>query len=325
MAQKSIKLAFSTHRAETLPFAADNMHDCDAIILEEPVRPRFREMLDGKCSIEEYLLEADFEFPDFAGQLCTLLKDLHARDKALYQVDPFLDILEEIHDFFGSGGTPQEAERHARFGEVYKAERRWTSALLQYYDCVSKDSFEEIVSSIQGFARADAARGRLRDPLRAEAIARVVVPYEVVYVEAGEIHASLVPELRKKLDREWRIQPLFLMEPVVRPLTGRKRILGPGDLLTLLYMTRPQYEGDRMDLLAARSLVHVKILKKEEIEPSAFEHCPHTRDEVETCALVEQLTYEDCRMLFLEIRGLPTETARNRVRNYCERPVGRSP
>ena len=76
------------------------------------------------------------------------------------------------------------------------------------------------------------------------ALCAAACPADAIYVEAGEIHASLIPELRKQLNREWRIQPLFLMEPVVRPLTGRKRILGPGDLLTLLYMTRPKCEGE---------------------------------------------------------------------------------
>ena len=315
MDRKRISLAFSPHRLEALPLAVRRMRGHEAIILEEPEHPHLVPMLQKKLSIDEYLLETDVGFPRFARRSCQLLRDLHAEGREILQIDPFMDRLLEIHDLFGAGGSPEEVREGTPHHPVYQAERRCTSALLDYYRKSMGPDFDEIVASTLAFAKADAARGRLRDRLRAEKMASVVGSYESVYVEAGDLHVALLPELKRRIPSTTLLQPVYLMDPAVRRFGGKCRALGPGDILTLIYGFRPDYVGPRADLLAARNLVQVKILNKEEMEDEQG-FFPHTRDQIESNRLVEGLSYPECRGLFREIRSLETEEARQRVRAY---------
>jgi hypothetical protein len=290
----------------------------EAIILEEPEDPHFTPMLEERLSIEDYLLETDFAFPRFARRSCEMLREFHAAGKVILQIDPFMDRLLEIHDIFTEGGRPETIREGSPHHAVYQAERSCTAALIDYYQKSGGTDFDAVVASTKAFARADAARGRLRDRLRAEKLAGVVAPYPSVYVEAGEAHVALLPELRRRLPDKKLLSPVYLMEPAVRQLGGTCRGLGPGDLLTLIYVFRPAYEGQRADLLAARNLIHVKILKKEEMEGKEGSF-PHTRDQIESNRLVEGLTYRECEGLFREIRPLETDEARERVLAYSQR------
>jgi hypothetical protein len=314
-----ITVAFSPHRAEALPFAADTMRKHEAIVLEEPANPLLVGMLEQEVPIDEYLLEMDFEFPRFAGKSCELLRELYRQGKKILQVDPFMERLREIHDFFGEGGSPEGIQDGASHHAVYREEHKWTAALLAYYQKSAGRDFDEIVSAVKTFARADASRGRLRDRLRAEKIASMARSYESVYVEAGELHVPLLGELRRRIAAQDLLKPLYLMESVVKRLGGKGRALGPGDLLTLIYAFRPEYEGRRADLMAARNLIHVKILKKVEIEEGE-DRFPHTRDQIESNHLVEGLTYTECGGLFEKIRSLRTEEAREVARAYRNQP-----
>ena len=313
-----ITLAFSPHRVEALPLADRLMRRHEAIILEEPEHPRFTAMLRKKLSIDAYLVETDPGFPRFARRSCELLRELYAEGKQILQIDPFMDRLLEIHDIFGAGGSPEDIREGSPHHPVYRAERACASTLLDYYQKSAGPDFDQVVASTMAFARADAARGRLRDRLRAEKTARVIGSYESVYVEAGELHAALLPELRRQIPSTTLLRPVYLMDPAVRRFGGTRRALGPGDILTLIYGFRPGYKGPRADLLAARNLIHVKILKKEEMEGQEGRF-PHTRDQIESNRLVEGLTYRECQGLFQEIRSLATEEARERVIAYSKR------
>jgi len=313
-----ITLAFSPHRAEALPFAAEQMRRHEAVILEEPETPCLAQMLQKKLSIGAYLLEMDFEFPRFARRSCQMLRKLHAEGKKILQIDPFMERLREIHDLFGRGGSPDDIREDSPHHAVYREERRWTAALLDYYQKSAGRDFDEVVSAVKAFARADAARGRVRDRLRADKTASVVRSYESVYIEAGELHVALLSELRHRIPERRLLKPVYLLEPVVRQLGGKRRALGPGDLLTLIYAFRPDDEGPRTDLLAARNLIHVKILAKDELDEKE-DPFPHTRDQVESNRLVEGLSYRECRGLFEEIRSRKTEEAREVVQRYWSR------
>ena len=314
-----ITVAFSPHRAEALPFAAETMRKHDAIVLEEPANPLLVGMLEQKVPIDEYLLEMNFEFPRFTRKSCELLIELHGQGKKILQVEPFMERLGEIHDFFGQGGSPEGIQEGASHHAVYREEHRWTAALLDYYQKSTGRDFDEIVSAVKTFARADASRGRLRDRLRAEKILSMARSYKSVYVEAGELHVPLLGELRQRIDAQDSLKPVYLMGSVVKRLGGKGRALGPGDLLTLIYAFRPDYEGSRVDLLAARNLIHVKILKKVEIEEGE-DRFPHTRDQIESNELVDGLSYTECQGLFEKVRSLATDEAREVVRAYRSQP-----
>ena len=315
-----VTLVFSSHRPETLHLASRTMRCHDAIFLEEPPTPQFHPMLKGDIAIEDYLLERDIEFPEFSYRTCELFRDLKKEGKALYQVEPFLDVLGGIHEFFAEGGTFRDFDPHSTQFQVYQAEKRATGTLLNYYQTVLKGSFKATLEAVKQFARTDAARIALRDKMRARALKPLLLSFPSAYVEAGYIHYALWRQLRKRLPARVHLKPVFLMAPVVKPLLGKPQALGPGDILTLLYVFHPNIQGERLDLLAARSLVYVKLLEKEEMTEEDGRY-PHTRNEVETIQKVEGLSFDDCRTLFPEIRLVKTKKARSIVEAFLSTSI----
>ncbi len=257
-----VTIVFSSHRPETLHLASRAMRCHDAIFLEEPPAPQFHRMLEGDITIEDYLLERDFEFPEFSYKMCRLFRDLKKEGKTFYQVEPFLDVLGGIHEFFAKGGTFRDFDPHSTQFQVYMAEKRATRELLNYYQTVLQGSFEATLETVKQFARVDAARIVLRDKMRAKALKPLLLAFASAYVEADYIHCALWRELKRRLSDHVRLKRVFLMAPIVKPLLGKRQALGPGDILTLLYMFHPNIQGKRIDLLAARSLVFIKLLEK---------------------------------------------------------------
>lgn len=310
-----ITVVYSNHRPETLAPAAEHMGDYDAIVLEEPEFPGFRAMLAGALSIEDYLLENDFQFPEFERRSCELFRKLSHQGKTLYQCDPYMTRLDEIHSLFAAGGKPGDIDPHSPLGIVYSMEKRWSAALLANYEHCPIEAFDGLVTQVQHFARADAARGRLRDELRAAAIARLAGRHQRLYIEAGSLHVYLLSALAKHLPPTRRPRPVYLMAPLIRSLCGRRQALGPGDHLTLLYTYQPDFRGKRADLLAARNLVHTLLAEKEEF-PEGAQSFPHTRHEVAINMLVAQLDYEASKHLYGRILGRPAAAALEIVENY---------
>jgi hypothetical protein len=317
MHTKLITIGFSTHRPETLPFAAKLMQQHEAILLEEPAIPEFETMLNGKMSVDDYLLETDFEFYEFSKQSCKLFQKLNQDGKHLYQTDPFITQLNEIHMFFGDGGKPGDIDPISEKGLVYAAERSYSARLLAYYESCLTASFDDVVELVKQFAREDAARGRLRDRMRIEAILSLIPSFNTIYIEAGNLHANLFSQLVTMQPSGYRTQRIYLMAPIVRKISGRRQTLGPGDKITLCYTYRPDYTSPRADLLAARSLIHSKIKIKEETVSTTDEYF-HTRDEINTTEMVERLGYADCKSLYAQVKNASTHDALATVRHYLK-------
>jgi hypothetical protein len=311
----TITLAYSNHRPETLPHAEPLMEHHDAVILEEPPTPGFRSMLDGEQKIDAYLEQVDFEYPEFARRSCSLYRRLNGQGISIYQTDPYLALLGEIHDQFDAGGSPRHVADDPHLGPIYAVEREWTAALIAFYGSALSAPFEDVVRSVTAFARSDASRGRLRDELRAQAILAIIPEHEAIYIEAGTLHLALLQELVRNRPSGARLRVRHLMQPVVRELGGRCRGLGPGDLLTLMLTARPGLQETTIDLLAARSLIYNRILHHEEMTPGEDPY-PHSRDEVAAGRLVDQLGYEDCRELYRQVKATPRPEARRLVRGY---------
>ena len=316
---QQVSVGLSLHRPEMIPLISEAMRGHDAIFLEEPPAPGFDQMIRGELSIDDYLLPIDVEYPLFSRKMCDLLQDLYAEGKAILQVEPFVESLLTIHEFFAEGHKPEDLNKDSIHYHVYRAERAATGALLAYYQTVGTGTFEEAIEAIIRFARTDAARFRLRDSLRAQALVSLVHEYPSSYIECGLIHYQLWRLLRARLQSQARVQPLFLADAALTSMGENGHLYGPGDQLTLLYIFHPTISQPGWEkLLAARSMIYSKILEKQESgeEEGTF---PHLRDELVCIDVVRQLSLNDCQSLFPDIRRASTQAARKTITAFLSK------
>jgi hypothetical protein len=316
---QSITIGFSIHRSEIIDVTAELMHRHDVIFLEEPPADGLDEMLQGTLSIDDYLLPTEVEYPKFSRRMCLLMRDLYQEGKKIIQVEPFLEHLLAIHIFFSQGHRPAELQPNSVHHQVYQAERDATKALLDYYQIVMNGSFKDAIQAIIRFARCDAARFRLRDSLRARALAAELNNGSAAFIEAGAIHLGLYHLLKKRLPAAAPLKPVFLTREALNTVGDKGHLYGPGDQLTLTYIFHPNILGtSREELLAARSLIYSKLIEKEEVSVD-LETFPHIRNELACIRNVGLLTLADCERLFPLIRRFKTEHARQLVDDYLVR------
>jgi hypothetical protein len=152
--------------------------------------------------------------------------------------------------------------------------------------------------------------------MRAEAISEILSEDKTVYVEAGAIHVYLEKALRQRLGKKWQIKSVFLLEPVVKKLTGKRKVIAPGDILTEHYIFRKRKDEDFENLLAARSLIYIQILAKEEITPSITDKTPHIKDEIRAIETANKLTFAQCEEIYRKIRFLDRQKALEIIQEY---------
>lgn len=310
-----VTLGLSSHRLETLPVAEKEMEKHDAIVLEEAPEADFARFLAGELSPEQYLEDKEVEFPQFARRQLTLLRELHREGKVIFQVEPYMERLTRIHYLLAEGLSREEVESQTEFREVYAAESRASRALLNFYAAAHTASFLRVVAAVKDFAQADAARFRLRDRLRAEALLPFPERFPRVYVEAGYIHLYLVKALARHFRGRVQLRPRFLLSDLSLKAIGRPRPLGPGDLLTLRYIFGVRGDHGEEDLLAARSLIYIMLLAKEELAPEKSPQ-PHLSDEIRALRLSARLSYQDCATLYPKVRRLTPAEALALVQDY---------
>jgi hypothetical protein len=309
----SLTLAFSSHRPEVLPLAADLMARHDQIVVEEPPTPEFESMLTGAVPLEDYLLSVDFEYPDFVRATARLLQTQAARGRRVWACEPFTARLIRIHEHLADGGRPLDLESDAHLGPVYAAERRATGRLLAFYNAAATADFDQMLPAVCAFAEADAARFVLRDRLRAQAIAqRLAGCRERVYVEAGYMHLRMLRELRRQLPSDAAIRPHYLLQNVYRTGGHRGHYYGPGDRLTLAFIFDRRPAPERQLRMAARSLIYTQLIMKEEMAPDA-DAFPDAREEMRVITLVDRLSLEACRRLHAQFKGLKSLAVRRAV------------
>ena len=311
----SATLVLANHRPETIPLAWRLMAEHDTILLEEPFDKRFEAMLAGEVPIGAYLEDQELEYPEFSRRMARVLRERRQAGTRLVQVEPFIDLLLSIHDRFANGEGPQDLTAGTDLYRVYRAEHLATKALLDFYGASGSDNFDTTVDAVKRFARADARRFALRDQMRTEAMAGLLQEPGKTYIEAGQIHYPLWHELRRRLPTGFPLRVHFLMTAVVRKLGYRRHLFGPGDLLTLHYRFHPRSRFQNEDLLASRALIYNKLIIKEEIAADADTY-PHTRDELLVGSLTEQLSLDDCRLLYPSVRRASTTDSREIVKRH---------
>ena len=314
----TITIAYSNHRPEALAYTTVAMRRHQVVFLEEAPDPSFEAMLDGRLSIHDYVAELDTEYPEFSRLSCRKIRALNAQGIHFEQVEPFIQRLLQVHEQFADGGTPAQVLSDPLLMPVYAAEREATRTLIDFYASVAEQPFERVILALKAFARADADRFRLRDRMRADALAQRVGHYDSCYIEAGTMHLWLRRSIKRRLSSDHEVLSRHLMAAAVKAVTGRSYLMGPGDELTLKYIFNPRSDSPRIDLLAGRTLIFNKLLTKTEIVDNT-ETCPHTRDEWRALQRVNRLGMGDCAAIFPQIRVMGTSVANAIVDAYLKK------
>jgi len=314
--EKTIHLVYSSHRPETNDLASDYMEGCEIIILEDAPHHSFHDMLLGTVAIEDYVLEVDTEYPAYIFEQCRTLRKQHRQGKTLLQVEPYLEYLLEIHSFFADGNTPRDIDTGTVHFQVYCAERSATSKLIEYYNSITKSDFDHIVDSVYAFAQADSERIRLRDTLRANELLQYLKSQKTVYIEAGPIHRLLETLLLSGCDNASSMQTTLIDKVALGNLGLSGPIYSPGDELTLHIVHNEEVKKEQKRLLCAQALIYNKLITKEELQATSTLPFPHIFEENMTIRLVSQLSYDDCKLLFTQIRFQSTSQSRKIVAQF---------
>ncbi len=262
-----MRVIFTSHRVENIPFLRAEFEKSEVIVLEEPRNDVFYDVLSGKISVEEYVRIIDTQFPVYTARLVEMLRSM--RDKTILQVEPYLQEVERLRNF-GKGDE-----------RVREMERKVNLAYVDYAESFLKGDFDEIVSKVIEFAKADAERFVMRDEMRAGAI-----EVEDAVIEAGVMHTKLA----EILDAETISIPELIAERL-----GVKYLETPGNVLTSSYIHGFDCEEE---LLAARSLVYISLVEKKEMEPDEAQQFPHFVHEQKIIRFVNRLDYEKCKKIF---------------------------
>ncbi|RUM89034.1 MAG: hypothetical protein DSZ24_02195 [Thermodesulfatator sp.] len=275
-----IFLILSPHRLEFLPQAFALMQRCEAVVLEEPRHPDLEAMLTGQISLERFLESAEPGFPEYSRVLYAKLQELFVRGVRVLQVEPYLEGVQEIQARLAAGQSPEEILRDPGLSRIYRHEHETFGRLLEFYSSLTAP-FETLVEKIKRFAQADASRLLFRDTLRAKALRRLLEDFSAqrVYVEAGYIHLHLVKELAQRPPSGYRLRVRNLVRLAIRGQLHPGLWPAPGDGLTAFYLFEKRRAVEE-DLLAARSLIYIRLIEKNELKPSPENPFPHLRDEV---------------------------------------------
>ena len=118
---QQVSVGLCLHRPEMIPLISEAMRRSEAVFLEEPPTPGFDRMIQGALSVDDYLLPVDAEYPAFSRDMCCLLRELHAGGKKIHQVEPFIESLLSIHEFFADGHKPDDLTKNSIHFYVYQA------------------------------------------------------------------------------------------------------------------------------------------------------------------------------------------------------------
>ncbi len=310
-----IIVGFAPHRSDILEAFEQAVEQTEAVILEEHPNDGFRAMLEGERSIEDYLPETGTAYPMFTRNACRMFRRFHRAGKVLFQVDPYMAVLERLQFRLEAGDSPKDFHESSAESQVYRVEHDATGALLAFYRLSVRSPFPRLVDGVIRFARYDARRLDLRDRMRADSIASLASRFTSIFVEAGDVHLGLSVHLRRLLPKNVRLESRLLLSSIAKSRFDRRLRLNPGDLLTHRLRQQPDAVNHRHRLWAARSLIYNKIQTKEEIDAENGRML-HLADEIAVTEAVSSLSFGECDRLFERIRHLKTMAARQTVFHY---------
>jgi len=299
---KEITVLFTSYRIELLQHFEEEARKSDVIILEEPENENLINLLEGKISVEDYVRNLDTTFPLFAKYLGEMLKNLTIMDKKILQIEPYLKTLEDIYRAIESNEF-EELTKNPEVEMVRDIEKKATEALIRYHETFLKGDFDALVEATIRFTKADAERFRVRDHMRAKKIAEVISEEDAprILIEAGHMHV-LLPEYLKRMLNDSEIRTVSLTE-IAAKRCGIDLVPNPGNELTRMYILGEPVSEEMERLLAARGLIYISLISKDEKIPTKDTPYPHLVEEVKVAKFASKLSYEDCKTVFGKIWG----------------------
>jgi len=160
-------------------------------------------------------------------------------------------------------------------------------------------------------AKVDARKDKAREEMRSKEIAEKIRGGEwsgEILVEAGASHTRMKNILKEELKgiENVRIEALYPLKELTAKTFGGPilKVHQPLDELTRIYKYEKQPSEDREKLMAARQLIFETMAKTTTID--------------ETIKIVNRLSYEECKNLFDEIKGMGKDDAFKQVENYLK-------
>ncbi|MGC8948497.1 MAG: hypothetical protein ACP5GU_02720 [Thermoprotei archaeon] len=291
----------------------------DIIILEEPANNFFESMLKGIISVDEYmqlLSEETFSlqpsFPLYTSQLCIILKSAYMQGKIIFQIEPYLEIVEKIYEFIdkheAQGMEPSqilsEIRKSQEFGTIYNYEHITYKLLLEYYNSLSR-SFDEAVDALLKYSRVEAQRLKLRSKMRAEKIIKTLKDINIeksnVFIESGNIHLCLYHYLSEYFGDN-NVSSIYLLNSVIKNFDKKMQyIIRSNDILTFMHIFNVR-DDEIERLLAARSIIRLIMISENEISPSKKQQFPKMEEEIAIAQLISSLNYEQCKSLYYKLK-----------------------
>lgn len=315
----TITICFAPHWVELLNEMKEFIKQSDVIILEEPSNDFFEVMLRGVISIDEYiqlLSEETFSlkpaFPLYTSRLCFILKSMYMRGKMIYQIEPYLEIVEKIYRFIDEhekqGMEPNqilsEIKKLQEFNIVYNHEHITYKLLLEYYNSWSK-GFDEAVNALIKYSKADAQRLKLRSKMRATKIIETLKNIDTekmnIFIEAGNIHLPLYHYLSEHFGSN-NVRSVYLLNSIVKSFNKEIQcLIRPNDALTFMHIFN--INDDTLErTLAAKSIIRLIMINENEVLPSKNQPFPKTEEETVIAQLISSLNYEECKNLYYKLR-----------------------
>ncbi|MEN2974676.1 MAG: hypothetical protein ABDH32_03745 [Candidatus Caldarchaeales archaeon] len=289
-----VKVVFLAHRVEFLKLLEEEIKGYHTLVLEEPDDENLKNFLNGYISLEEYVKLSNTGFPLYAVHQALLMKKLHSKGVEIIQIEPYLTIMEKIYQSIETGKF-EEYILDPNVKRVLEIEKEVVRALIEYQEEFMKGEFNGLVNKVIEFSKKDARRFKLRDLMRAEAVAASRLDDRVV-VEAGYMHILLPVYLEEK---GVRVSTINLVEKACKILNSRY-LENPGDILTKAYITEREL-GDEERLKAAQSIIYQLLISRDEKEPTSEVLFPHLIEELKIIDEVDEMSYEECRREFYRL------------------------
>ncbi len=301
-----VVVVLTSHRVEFLPMLRDEAISAEIIVLEEPTNENLYRLFRNEITLEEYVRGLDTSFPLYTYFLSDLLKNLHQMGKRIYQIEPYLETIQKIQRSIEEGMF-SEVIKDAETEKIRLIEKKAFGAFIDYQEAFMSGDFDRLVEKTIEFSRADAERFKFRDSLRLRKIGEFIEsikkeeddPALKLMIEAGSIHTSLPDSLEKALDMDY-VRSINLKEEAAKKI-GVEFMNNPGTRLTEIFIKGIRLRKDKLETLAARSLVYISKISPEEMLPEGENRFPHLMEELRVTKEVEKMDYNACREEFQRI------------------------